>query len=65
MKDWFTLAELDKAKLPGLPCGLRELYRHAEKHGWRLDSRKVRKREAASNFTIAFYLTRPAPRSRS
>ncbi|MFD1330226.1 transposase domain-containing protein [Mycoplana ramosa] len=47
MKDWFTLAELDKAKLPGLPCGLREIYRHAERHGWRLDPRKVRKRDAA------------------
>ncbi len=47
MKQWFTLAELTKLKLPGLPADLRELYRHVERHGWRLDTRKVRKREGS------------------
>lgn len=47
MKQWFTLAELAKLNLPGLPADLRELYRHAERHGWRLDTRKVQKRQGS------------------
>lgn len=47
MKQWFTLAELSKLNLPGLPAELRELYRHAERCGWRYDARKARKREGS------------------
>jgi len=54
MKQWFTLAEIVALKLPGLPVELRELYRHAERHGWRLDVRKVQKR-AASGGGLEFH----------
>jgi transposase InsO family protein len=34
MTEWYSLAELADAKLPGLPDNLASLTRHAEKHGW-------------------------------
>lgn len=44
MKEWFTVAELLAAKLPGLPPNERGLYRHMDRYGWQMNAARCRKR---------------------
>jgi len=45
MKEWYTLAELAAAKLPGLPHTVPALNNMAARRGWRDDAAKVRRLE--------------------